>query len=143
MSCGFAKVTLFSLPSVSRREPASPKGSPGAYDTIPLGEAQDIALPGGRVRRRSQPRRGVRIKRGRVSLLFFREDPLQSPVRFTAGASFPQGKPWSLRYDSPRGRPRNSPPSREGPSKIPASKRRADQAGESVFSISQIITSAL
>ena len=32
-------------------------------------------------------------KRGRVSLLFRQSDPLQSPVRFVAGASFPFGKP--------------------------------------------------
>ena len=57
-----------------------------------------FALPRGRVRRRSQPRRGVRTKRGRVSLMDVRpnssKDPLQSPIRFTAGASFPQGKPF-------------------------------------------------
>jgi len=65
-------------------------------------------------------------------------DPLQSPVRFTAGPSFPLGEAKVIAL------PGGEVPDRvEGPSKIPASKRRADQAGESVFSISIIVSDVL
>ena len=54
---------------------AAPKGKPRDPNT---------ALPRGRVRRRSQPRRGLRIKRGRVCFSFVEQnkDPLQSSIPF-------------------------------------------------------------
>lgn len=60
-------------------------GVVGVWHAKPApGEAQGLALPAGRVRAQSE----TEGKRGRVSLFYPHCDPLQSPIRFTVGASF-------------------------------------------------------
>ena len=77
-------------------------------------------------------------KRGRVSLVNRLNDPLQSPVRSAAGASFPQGKPklWrSLRSPKTSNGDLRSSPVRDSTGRLRAQETGTIMNGEAYIAV--------